>query len=118
MNQLGRALSLSVTIIHPTARLTDAQFVTSPYSCRDPLLLHTMNRAVPEWRSERTSADFRARGVTTTPVTPRTWAEWIDAFTILFSSPNLIAKIAMGIMTVKQVSTTTANDPQIFSPHS
>ena len=57
-----------------------------------------------EWRSEAQLAVLRSEGVRITPRSPRTWEEWVNAFTTLFAPANRISLLARDVMTLQAKS--------------
>ena len=57
-----------------------------------------------EWRPETQLAALRNQGVRITPRSPRTWDEWVTAFTTLFAPANRISLLARDVMTLQAKS--------------
>ena len=63
-----------------------------------------------EWRPEPQLAVLRAQGARITPRSPRTWDEWVTAFTTLFAPANRISLLARDVMTLQATSDETVDE--------
>ena len=57
---------------------------------------------VLEWRSENTLSNLKLHQMDVTPVAPRSWSEWVEALTAMFTPPNFLANLCGEIATLWQ----------------
>ena len=57
---------------------------------------------VLEWRSESTLSNLKLHQMDVTPVVPRSWSDWVEALTVMFAPPNLLANLCREIATLRQ----------------
>ncbi|CAM9675361.1 unnamed protein product [Sphacelaria rigidula] len=73
--------------------------------------LHTpLGSRKVEWRPLAVLQDLKSRGKDTAPIAPKTWTEWVAAYTHRFSPPNQPALLARAIPDLKQEEDQNVDD--------